>query len=47
VLGAEVFMGGASAWATGCFGGSPGLLMSTVVGSCSMDACGWVVVSNT
>jgi hypothetical protein len=47
VLGSEVFMGLASAWAAGCSGGSLGLLVSIVAGRGSMDACGWVVVSRT
>jgi hypothetical protein len=47
VLGAVVFMEGASSWATGCSVGSPGLLVSAVAGRGSMDACGWVVVLRT
>jgi hypothetical protein len=47
VIGAEVFMGGASAWAACCSGGSLGLLVSAAVGRGSADTCGWVVVSRT
>jgi hypothetical protein len=46
VIGAEVFMGGTSAWAA-CSGGSLGLLVSAAVGRGSADTCGWVVVSRT
>jgi hypothetical protein len=47
VLGAEVFTGSASAWAVGCFGGSPSLLVSANAGQGSVNVCGWVVVSWT
>jgi hypothetical protein len=47
VIGTEVFMQGASAWAVGCSGGSPGLLVFAVARRGSADACGWVVVSRT
>jgi hypothetical protein len=47
VLGTEMFIGGASAWAVDCSGGSPGLLVSAITGRGSANACGWVVVSRT
>jgi hypothetical protein len=37
-------MGGTSAWAASCFGGSPGLLVYAIAGRGSADVCGWVVV---
>jgi hypothetical protein len=43
VLGAEVFMGGASAWVVRCFSGSLGLLVFAIAGRGSVDVSSWVV----
>jgi hypothetical protein len=40
VFDAEVFMVGTSTWIAGCSGGSPSLLVSTVVGRGCADVCG-------
>jgi hypothetical protein len=47
VIGAEVFLAGASTWVAGCSGDTLGLLVSTLARRVSADVCEWVVVSRT